>query len=346
MADVPCASNLKQQYQMQPLKKALILCLVFFIASCIQDNKKQDTTPPATEVKKAPAKIPGFSADSAFAFVKKQVDFGPRIPGTAAHAQCATWMAEKCKAFGLTTQVQSATLSTFDGKKFQLKNIIAEYKPEKTKRILLCAHWDTRPWADRDSIDKYKPIDGANDGASGVAVLLEIARAIQSAPLDFGVDFIFFDLEDYGQDSNDDRYPEQENTWCLGSQYWAKNPHKPNYFAQYGILLDMVGGYNPIFPKEGTGMYYASDVVNHVWTLAQTIGYANSFVNALGPQTTDDHLYINQILGVKCIDIVHYDHEKRDYFPHHHRHGDNLKAIDKNTLLMTGRVVLQTLFEE
>lgn len=331
---------------MKLLKKSVIVLFVFFVASCNHENKKPETTPTTTEVKKPPVKIPDFNADSSFAFVKKQVDFGPRVPGTNAHAQCANWMVQTCKTYGLKTQIQSQTLSTFDGKKYQLKNIIAEYKPEKTKRILLCAHWDTRPWADRDSIDKYKPFDGANDGASGVAVLLEIARAIQTAPLDYGIDFIFFDLEDYGQNDSDDRYPEQENTWCLGSQHWAKNPHKPNYYAQYGILLDMVGAHEPVFPKEGISMYYASDVVNKVWGHAQQIGYANNFTNALAPQITDDHLYVNLHAGIKCIDVLHYYAENRDFFKHHHRHGDNLKAIDKNTLQMTGRVVLQTLFEE
>jgi glutaminyl-peptide cyclotransferase len=329
-----------------PLKQLVPFLIFLFIVSCTSESKKQETPPATTETKKPFANIPDFNPDSALAFVQKQVDFGPRVPGTAAHAKCAAWIAEKCKAYGLTTQTQTAPISTFDGKKYQLKNIIAEYKPEKTKRILLCTHWDTRPWADRDTVDKYKPFDGANDGGSGVGVLLEIARLLQLTPVDYGVDFVFFDLEDYGQDSNDDRYPEQQNTWCLGSQFWAKNLHKPNYFAQYGILLDMVGAYNPQFPKEGTGMYYASDITNKVWNIAQTMGYGQFFTNATAPQTTDDHLYVNLHAGIKCIDIVHYEMERMAYFKYHHTHGDNMQAIDKNVLQITGRVLLQTLFEE
>lgn len=324
---------------------AIILVAAFF--SCgnpeSEKNNQQQETQQTTNPK---LQTPVFSADSAYAFLETQVKFGPRVPGTDAHAKCAEYLKQKLASYGLATQFQSETIGTHDGKKFRLKNIIAEYKPEISNRILLCAHWDTRPWADADSVNKYKPFDGADDGASGGAVLLEVARLLQTSNLQVGVDIILFDLEDYGQEQDDERFPQQENTWCLGSQYWAKNLHKPGYFAQYGILLDMVGGKNPVFPREGTGMRFAPDVVDKVWSIAQQLGYTQYFPNIESPTTTDDHLYVNQLANIKCIDIVHYKMERMSYPSYHHTHADNLSVIDKKTLQMVGHVVLETVFSE
>ncbi len=322
-----------------------VLFVLVSISSCTNENKQAqtDNKPVATH---PDIPVPEFNADSAYSFVQAQVDFGPRILGSDAHAQCAEYLKNKLMQYGLQTQVQTETVGTYDGKKFRLKNIIAEYNPHATQRILLMAHWDTRPWADQDSIRKTEPFDGANDGASGVAVLLEIARQLQNSKLPVGIDIFFSDMEDYGQEEDDTKFPRQENTWCLGTQYWARNPHKPGYFAQYGILLDMVGGVNPVFPKEGTGMYFAGDVVNKVWGIAQGLGYAQYFTNDLAPQTTDDHLYVNQLANIKCIDIVHYEVSRHDYPAYHHKHGDNMTIIDKNTLQMVGRVVLNVIFRE
>jgi hypothetical protein len=323
----------------------LLIVFIFCFTACTNENKQ-----PATAKEETPAPppipIPDFNGDSAYAFVKAQVDFGPRVPGTDAHARCAEFLKNKLQHYGLETQIQTETVKTYDGKRFRLKNIIAEYKPELKKRILLLAHWDTRPWADQDSINKDKPFDGANDGASGVAVLLEIARHLSSSNLNIGIDILLSDLEDYGQEEDDKKFPQQENTWCLGTQYWAKNPHRPGYYAQFGILLDMVGGVNPVFPKEGTSMYYAPEIVNKVWATAQSLGYGQYFINATSGQTVDDHLYVNQLANIKCIDIVHYDINKRGYPPYHHTHGDNMTVIDKNTLAMTGRVVMNVIFKE
>lgn len=323
--------------------KLLTIASLLVIGSCKQP------APESTETKQeAPAAInipvPAFNSDSALHYLQTQVEFGPRVPGTDAHAKCADYLFQKLKSFGLQTQIQSETITTFDNKKFRLKNIIAEYKPEAKQRVLLLAHWDTRPWADHDSVRKDQPFDGANDGASGVAVLLEIARLLPASGLETGIDILLVDLEDYGQEEDDTRFPRQENTWCLGSQFWAKNMHRSDYFAQYGILLDMVGGANPVFPKEGTSLYYAPDVLSRVWNIAQNMGYGQYFINEPAPQTIDDHLYINQLANIRTIDIVHYDNVKKEYPPYHHTHGDNLSIIDKNTLNMVGRVVLQTIF--
>lgn len=314
------------------------IVLLAFLAACTSENdKKAVVSNPTAEIKRVTA--PAFDADSAYSYVKAQVDLGPRVPGTAAHAKCADHLVAQLKAFGFEVMVQTGTVQTFDKKQFTLKNIIASYKPEAQSRILISSHWDTRPWADEDTKNTDKPFDGANDGASGVGVALEIARQLHLFPANVGVDIVLFDLEDYGTSGND-------NSWCLGSQYWANNPHKPNYFANFGILLDMVGGPNAIFPKEGNSVELASFAVDKVWKAANNIGYGNYFV----PQTkdfvgVDDHIYINKG-GVPCIDIIEYNQISGGFGDYHHTHQDNMSLIDKNTLKAVGQTLLEVIYNE
>ena len=320
----------------------LILCLSFF--AC---NNESNQTP--SEIVEKPAafvaKAPVFNQDSAYFWIQKQVEFGPRVPGTKAHANCAAFIENTLKGFGLTVVVQSAPVTTYDGKIFNLKNIIASYKPDFQKRVLLLAHWDSRPIADGDTKDKNLPIDGADDGASGAAVLLEIARQISKADLKIGVDLFFSDLEDYGQPDDSDK-PKMQDSWCLGTQYWAKNMHVPGYTANYGILLDMVGAKGAVFPREGTGTYFAPDIVNKVWSIANKIGYSSYFTDDNTGNTTDDHLYVNTIAKIPCIDIVHMSPVTGTYGDHHHTHKDKIDIIDKNTLKVVGQTVLEVLYQE
>jgi glutaminyl-peptide cyclotransferase len=316
----------------------LIIGFILF-AACGGDKEKQQesTTASTVELKKVPT--PDFNADSAYTFVKAQVDFGPRVPGTTAHAKCAEYLVSKLKAAGFDVLVQTGTIQTFDKKQFTLKNIIASYNSNAQSRVLISSHWDTRPWADEDTKDKDKPFDGANDGASGVGVALEIAKQVSTTPPTAGVDIILFDLEDYGTSG-------QEESWCLGSQYWAKNLHKPNYFANFGILLDMVGGANAIFPKEGNSVDLASSAVDKVWKAANDIGYSNYFV----PQTksfvgVDDHIFVNKA-GVPCIDIIEYNQVSGGFGDYHHTHQDNMSLIDKNTLKAVGQTLLEVIYRE
>ncbi len=327
------------------MKNLCYLSALVLLSACSNPIKNNDAVDAASATaSKPPIELPNFSQDSAYAYLKAQVDFGPRVPGSKAHANCANFLTEKMKRFMPDVTVQTGNATTFDGKSFVIKNIIAEYNPHLNNRILLCAHWDTRPFADADSVDKYKPFDGADDGASGVAVLLEIARQLSIAKPEIGVDIIFFDLEDYGQEQNDDRFPQIENTWCLGTQYWAKNPHKIGYTAQYGILLDMVGGKNAVFPQEGTSLQYAPDVVSSVWSLAQSMGYTNFINNRTNP-TMDDHYFVNTIAHIPCIDIVHYDVQRGNYAYWHHRHSDNLDIIDPATLKTVGQLLVAVLWQ-
>ncbi len=324
----------------------LLVGTLFFLGSACSNSTKEPNSSVVEAPKQVVKKItsPDFNADSAYAYLKKQVDFGPRVPGSKAHATCARFFENTLKSYGLKVNVQQAPITTFDGNVYSLKNIFASYKPELKNRILLTAHWDSRPFADEDKKDVAKAIDGANDGASGAAVLLEIGRLLSKNKPEIGVDIFLNDLEDYGQPNNS-MGERIEDTWCLGTQYWAKN--KPSEYApKFGILLDMVGGQNPLFPMEGTSMKYAPEIVQKVWSVASGLGYGNYFIYANTGQTTDDHLYINEIAKIPCIDIVHMDPNTGTYPPFHHTHADNLSIIEKSTLKMVGQTVMQVIYEE
>ncbi|MTI31044.1 M28 family peptidase [Xanthovirga aplysinae] len=323
------------------------IVFILILASCGKKKPGNQETKVSEEVKKV-INVPAFNADSAYEFVKKQVDFGPRVPNSAAHRACGDYLIETLKKFGAKVKVQEFDANAYDGTKLFLRNIIGSFNPEKKRRILLAAHWDTRHVADKDEINPDQPIDGANDGASGVGVLLEIARAIHSnqAP-DVGIDIIFFDGEDYGV-PNSYRGPiSGGTTWCLGSQYWAKNKHESNYTAYYGILLDMVGAKGAQFYREGYSMEYAPNIVDKVWKEAASLGYGQFFVPINTVEITDDHQFVNQA-GIPMIDIIPYDPSSPDgFFPdYHHRHKDNMDIIDKTTLAAVGETVLHTIYKE
>ncbi|MEK6616192.1 MAG: M28 family peptidase [Bacteroidota bacterium] len=311
-----------------------------FFSSCSNDTTQDDTTHSTTDNNKSslpPA--PKFNEDSAYAFVKAQVDFGPRVPGTTSHAKCAEYLVSKLKSFGWKTQIQNGNITTYDGKKFNLKNIIASYKPEITHRILLLSHWDSRPFADSATIDSDKPFDSADDGPSGVGVILEIARQLRIAQPNVGIDILFDDLEDYGKEND-------HNSWALGTQYWAKNPHTPAYKAQYGILLDMVGAKGATFPREGLSRESAPHIVKKIWNKASRLNYSNYFVFDDIHGITDDHAYIISEANIPCVDIVNWDFNTGNFAYYHHRHSDNMTIIDKNTLKAVGQTVLEVLWEE
>jgi len=292
------------------------------------------------------ADAPTFNQDSAFAYIETQVNFGPRVPNTTEHQNTKEWLVNYLTNYADNVIEQNADLTAFDGNVLKSTNIIAEFNPEVTKRIMLSAHWDTRPFADQAKENVNTPIAGANDGASGVAVLLEIARQLSNTPVNIGVDIILFDAEDYGQPSYS-KFEYMPNSYCLGSQYWAKNLHQPNYQAEFGILLDMVGAPSAVFTHEGTSVKYANNYLHKVWKIAHAAGFENYFSYIQTPPITDDHLYINEITGIPTLDIIHYDKNTHSGFGWYwHTHNDNMEAIDKNTLKAVGQTVLQTIYQE
>jgi Zn-dependent M28 family amino/carboxypeptidase len=328
--------------------KILYISILFLLFGCGNDSEKEIEpiieTPIVVEPK---IEKPDFNADSAYLFVQEQVDFGPRFPNNEAHGKCAKYLKHKLQSYGLNTITQIGKAKTFNNKEITIKNIIGSYNPEAEKRILLFAHWDSRPFADHDSKDLTKPILGANDGASGVGVLIEVARQLNIYKPTIGVDIIFFDAEDYGEPRGIIEDENSAKTWCLGSQYWANNMHIPNYNAEYGILLDMVGSSNAYFTQEAFSMHYAPLVVQKIWNNAKKLGYGNYFVNR---QTnfvgTDDHQYVNEIAKIPSVDIIHYEQSRNGFHPSWHTHNDNMDVIDKVTLSVVGEVLLYTIYNE
>lgn len=285
-------------------------------------------------------KVPDFNPDSSYEWIAKQLSFGPRVPGTISHQNCRDWIVKKLESYGAKVHIQKAKIKTYNGKELEISNIIASYNPEKTKRVMLSAHWDTRPFADEDTVNQSIPIPGANDAASGVAVLLEIARNLSNDSLvPIGIDIFLWDAEDMGNS-------EVEDSYCLGSQYWAKNPYPPNYKAAFGINLDMVGAKNAQFPQEGVSLKYAKGVLDKVWQAAHQIGYGGFFIFQQSAPITDDHYYINKISGIPMIDIIHKDITKDQFFEQWHTHGDNLDVIDKTTLKAVGQTLLHVIYNE
>lgn len=290
---------------------------------------------------------PAFNVDSAYAYVKAQTEFGPRTMGSAAHEACCNYIAGKLAEFCDTVLIQPFTARTYDGRSWNAANIVASFAPGKQDRVLLSSHWDSRPFADHDPdpANHDKPIDGANDGASGVGVLMEVARQLRQLNPKVGVDIVLFDAEDYGPKEGDSA--PKGDWWGLGSQYWAKNPHVAGYKAKYGILLDMVGAPYACFMQENFSVRFAQPVVAKVWSTAFDLGYGSYFQNSPGGIITDDHYYVNQYAGIPMIDIIHYDMATGTGFPSvWHTVGDNIGAIDRNTLGVVGATLLQVIKNE
>lgn len=338
---------IKMKTIMHTIKMSLIIFTCFFVSCGNKGANEHSKTPSSTAQTSQTTGTPEFNPDSAYAFVEKQVDFGPRVPNTQAHKSCGDYLIAELKRFGAELHIQEMTVSAYNGDRLQARNIIGSYNKESDQRILLFAHWDTRPYADEDAdISRHNsPIDGADDGASGVGVLLEIARQFQNNNPGTGIDIIFFDAEDYGTPATLKNRPNGE-WWCLGSQFWSKNPHIPNYKAEYGILLDMVGSKNATFFKEGTSVRYASRIVEKVWNAARDLGYGKFFINANGGSILDDHQYVIAGRGIPCIDIINYDPETSHGFgTYWHTHNDTMENIDRETLKAVGQTVLEVIYK-
>lgn len=300
------------------------------------------------EIEKVQPVGPDFNADSAYIYLQEQCDFGPRTMNSVAHDKCEKWIIQKFEQYGCKVTTQKATLNGYDGTPLRSTNIMASYNPKATTRIMFCAHWDCRPWADNDpdSTNWHKPIIAANDAASGVGVMIELARILKGSGLELGVDFVCFDAEDYGTP----QWFEGEDpgdTWALGAQYFASNLPE-GYAPRYGILLDMVGGVGAKFYREGMSMQYAPAIVKKVWNAARQVGYGSYFPKADGGMITDDHIPVNQTANIPCIDVIPYypDCAQSSFGPTWHTIADNMDNIDKNTLKAVGQTMVQVLFTE
>jgi hypothetical protein len=318
--------------------KLLFLISVLIVVAC-NNNKPKPTVAAPQAVQPA---APLFDADSAYSFVKTQCDFGTRVTNSKGHDACGDYLVARMRSYTSNVLVQKGNVTAYTGVTLHIKNILVQFNPTAQKRILLFAHWDTRPWADRDSVRPNEPIMGADDAGSGTGVLLEIARILSQHPPSVGVDLALFDAEDYGTKNGEESI---EESYALGTQYWCKNPVPAGYKAEYGILLDMVGGYDAQFNVEGYSKQYASNVVTNVWNAASRAGYSKYFIYLEGGYITDDHVFVNQVAGIPSIDIIPTLAKTETGFPSHwHTHRDNMDVIDKNTLKAVGQTLLELIF--
>lgn len=300
------------------------------------DKDPRDSIPVVVSV------TPTFEADSAYRQIERQIAFGPRVPNTPAHDNCAQWLKQQFEAYGCTVQIQEADIKAWDGSVFKVKNIIASSQPGKNPRVLVTSHWDSRPMADKDK-DKAKqndPVPAANDGASGVGIALELARIIQGKPPVVGVDFILWDAEDYGN-------YEIEDSWCLGSQYWAKHKHDPAYFPRYGINLDMVGAKDALFFYEGHTLRQARGYADRIWTTASILGYGKYFSPLMEENgVIDDHYFVMTGTGIPMVEIIDRDPETGSFCPAWHTTSDDMSGIDRNTLKAVGHTLAEVIYKE
>ena len=261
---------------------------------------------------RAGSSVPEFDGQRAFSFLLGQTAFGPRNPNSDGHRGCLRYLADELRSRTPEVLLQEFMEAGYDGEALPLTNILASFRPDLKERILLCAHWDTRPRAEQDENKdrRNQPITGANDGASGVAVLLELARLFHEQPPPVGVDIVLFDGEDYGKEGDLTRY-------LLGSRHFARTIDRAA-LPSFGILLDMVGDAFLDLPREGHSVRYAPDVVDLVWGTARRLGFTE-FLDEIGPEIYDDHVPLNEA-GIKTIDLIDFNYpDPTNRFWHTHQ---------------------------
>jgi len=334
---------------MNPHKRfytGILLMLALVSCSCNRSAQKGETRVDLGTKQTVSKEIPQFLADSAYQYVAEQCNFGPRVPGTEAQTACAEWLANELRRHGATVMVQEGEMTAYNGSKLPVKNIIGSFNSEAKLHVLLMSHWDSRPVADNDPdpTKRKQPVMGANDGASGVGVLLELARLCSQKLPQVGIDIFLTDAEDYGA-PEDWEGNHDEKWWALGTQMWCKQAAKEGYRAQYGILLDMVGSANATFYREYYSERYAGSFVNEIWQTAARLGYGNLFINQQGGGVTDDHVFVNRMLNIPCVDIIDTRVDTDGTFcPEWHTTYDTIDNISKETLGKVGRVLVSLLW--
>jgi glutaminyl-peptide cyclotransferase len=313
----------------------LISTFTFF--SCSKEQKSRVEQPYSIIFN---SQVPAFNADNAYKYIEDQISFGPRNPNSAGHQKALVFLQNELSKYANTVNLQNFIYPGYNDEQLNLTNIIARFNPKSDNRIFICAHWDSRPRSDqdKDKLLRDKPIPGANDGGSGVAIILELARILKNNPVKYGIDLILFDGEDYGKESD-------LNNYFLGSKYFAANI-EPNYKPYFGILLDMVGDKQAVFLKEGSSVQYASDIVDMVWNIANEIN-ANDFNMQEGSEIADDHVPLNQA-GLRTIDIIDQEligdnspNKRRNYW---HTSHDTIENIGKETLQQVGNVLVHLIY--
>ena len=268
-----------------------------------------------------------FNGPAAFKYVEQQMAFGPRVPNTPGHQKTGDWLLAELRARADTVIVQAFRQTTTKGQTLQLRNFFARFRPQATDRVLFLAHWDTRPFADKSANlgQQRLPVPGANDGASGVAVLLGVADALKAKPPTIGVDLLFVDGEDYGD------FADSTET-LIGARYFAKHL-PPGYTTLFAVLFDMVGDRDLEIVQEGFSVQNAPEVVQRVWQTADRLGYGRTFVNRVGQALTDDHVPL-QRAGIRAIDVIDFD------FPYHHTTEDTIDKVSAESLQIVGNVAV------
>lgn len=326
--------------------KLLFLPVMLLIMACTGSKTHE---PSASDKVDTLVATPAFNGDSAFAFVVAQCDFGPRVPGSTAHDACAEWIKQQFASFGMLVTEHQATVRGYDGAQMLCRNIISRMNHDASSRILITAHWDSRAWADNDPDpdNHHSPVMAANDGASGVAVMLEMARVMATMPPATGVDFVCFDVEDQGRPQWADAGDDDDNAdfWCLGSRAWAESAYAEGYTARFAINLDMVGGRDARFAREGYSLRQAASVVELIWTTASRLGHSMLFTSSTGGYVMDDHVSVSQLAGIPAADIIpNVDYQRSSFGRTWHTIDDTPENIDPRVMAAVGETLLQIIY--
>ncbi|HEY2856353.1 MAG TPA: M28 family peptidase [Gemmatimonadaceae bacterium] len=318
----------------RPLSLPLFACLLLSLGGC--DRFRRPRT--------------AFSGEASLSYVRTQLDFGPRVPGSQAARRAGDWIIAQMKQRADTVIVQSWTHVTAKGDTLPLRNIFAQINPSATQRVLYMTHWDSRPTADEDPTlgNKRLPILGANDGASGVALLMGIADALKKTKPLYGVDLLFVDGEDYGSFDgyNPDSALTKSYDVLIGSTYFANHPPLPNYQPIFGLLFDMIGDKSLQIFQESNSVAQAPEVVSRVWSTADDLGYGKFFIAENKGGVTDDHVPLLK-RGLRVIDVIDDDYcldgsVGCEPGPNnlHHTMGDTIDKVSARSLQIVGDVAV------
>jgi glutaminyl-peptide cyclotransferase len=306
----------------------VLLAMALLFSGCGSEETRQGVPPTGPQVER-----PSFDGAAAHDLVRQQVAFGPRVPEESGHALQLAWMDSVLVEWADSVEHQSFSHVTSQGLELNLTNLLARFRPEAEHRILLLAHWDTRPWSDQatNMLDRETPVPGANDGGSGTAILLHLAELMAQLPPPTGVDLLFIDGEDYGPGTED---------MFMGSRYFASNLPRPIPWS-YGILLDMVGDLDPSYPMEANSAEFAPILTQRIWRVAQQLGFGAYFPARVGSRVVDDHIPLNEA-GLQTVDIIDFEFGPGNRL--WHTPQDTPENTSAESLRMVGEVMAELIY--